>query len=212
MKLFQAAEGLFQSTLPVGGATQHRNGHAENTQISIHAPRGGSDSWCFFFQAATSISIHAPRGGSDEMIAARPWKSPTFQSTLPVGGATAARRYPGDSQKHFNPRSPWGERQFLPNADRALLLFQSTLPVGGATKTVCSLAKIRAISIHAPRGGSDSKDAQFCLCIFGEKVNFECDFFSKQPMSAGSLSPQQPFFAENVVRTFRGFPGSWDFA
>ena len=32
------------------------------------------------------------------------------------------------------------------------------------------------ISIHAPRGGSDSKDAQFYLRIFGEKVNFECDF------------------------------------
>lgn len=42
------------------------------------------------------------------------------------------------------------------------------------------------ISIHAPRGGSDSKDAQFYLCIFGEKVNFECDFLVNsryQPVS-----------------------------
>ena len=37
-------------------------------------------------------------------------------------------------------------------------------------------------------------------------------FLSKQPMSASSLSAQQPFSAENVVRTSRGFPGSWDFA
>ena len=28
------------------------------------------------------------------------------------------------------------------------------------------------ISIHAPRGGSDSKDAQFYLRIFGEDVFF----------------------------------------
>ena len=43
-----------------------------------------------------------------------------------------------------------------------------------------------AISIHAPRGGSDSKDAQFYPRIFGEKVNFECDFLVNsrcQPVS-----------------------------
>ena len=39
-----------------------------------------------------------------------------------------------------------------------------------------AVAKLWGISIHAPRGGSDSKDAQFYLRIFGEKVNFECDF------------------------------------
>ena len=48
--------------------------------------------------------------------------------------------------------------------------FQSTLPVGGATPP--QHADIDgdpvAISIHAPRGGSDSKDAQFSLSIFGK--------------------------------------------
>ena len=45
---------------------------------------------------------------------------------------------------------------------------------------------IKGISIHAPRGGSDSKDAQFYLRIFGEKVNFECYFLVNsrcQPVS-----------------------------
>ena len=37
-------------------------------------------------------------------------------------------------------------------------------------------------------------------------------FLSKQPISAGALGAQYPFSAENVVRTSRGFPGSWDFA
>ena len=36
-------KGLFQSTLPVGGATRHRCWCHEHPNISIHAPRGGSD-------------------------------------------------------------------------------------------------------------------------------------------------------------------------
>ena len=49
-------------------------------------------------------------------------------------------------------------------------------PRGGSDnqKRVCNV--LIPISIHAPRGGSDSKDAQFYLRIFGEKVNYECDF------------------------------------
>ncbi len=78
----------------------------------------------------------------------------TFQSTLPVGGATVAPRRCVYACKDFNPRSPWGERRELP--------------------LLCPVPEF--ISIHAPRGGSDSKDAQFYLRIFGEKVNFECDF------------------------------------
>ena len=57
-----------------------------------------------------AISIHAPRGGSDEALAKGAQLDHIFQSTLPVGGATASGR-----KFHF------------------LLLFQSTLPVGGAT-------------------------------------------------------------------------------
>ena len=55
----------FQSTLPVGGATNVGCKFGSLIVISIHAPRGGSD---LFFQNITcniSISIHAPRGGSD---------------------------------------------------------------------------------------------------------------------------------------------------
>lgn len=49
-------------------------------------------------------------------------------------------------------------------------------PHGGATQLAEEFQGEAVISIHAPRGGSDSKDAQFYLRIFGEKVNFECDF------------------------------------
>ena len=57
---------VFQSTLPVGGATIHIIDRPSPVQISIHAPRGGSD--CVDTDTSTLldiISIHAPRGGSD---------------------------------------------------------------------------------------------------------------------------------------------------
>ena len=57
---------VFQSTLPVGGATK-----AITSDGSIN-----------------SISIHAPRGGSDEQVRTKHQNHDEFQSTLPVGGAT----------------------------------------------------------------------------------------------------------------------------
>ena len=57
---------LFQSTLPVGGATSPASVNSLVILISIHAPRGGSD-----------LSDRLKAG--DSLI---------FQSTLPVGGAT----------------------------------------------------------------------------------------------------------------------------
>ncbi len=62
---------LFQSTLPVGGAT-------------ITDSRGR----CLF-----RISIHAPRGGSDACVAPCTMAVSPFQSTLPVGGATVQSKH-----------------------------------------------------------------------------------------------------------------------
>ena len=55
----------FQSTLPVGGATDSLTLDAFLEKISIHAPRGGSDEFTHHLKALVPISIHAPRGGSD---------------------------------------------------------------------------------------------------------------------------------------------------
>ena len=48
--------------------------------------------------------------------------------------------------------------------------FQSTPPVRGATEMCCSGNYHVSISIHAPREGGDSKDAQFYLRIFDKQV------------------------------------------
>ena len=74
------------------------------------------------------------------------------------------------SSPHFNPRPPRGGR---PNTEATPMMvqrFQSTPPARGATqrKRPCYLYSM--ISIHAPREGGDSKDAQFYLRIFDKQV------------------------------------------
>ena len=121
---------LFQSTLPVGGATDFYKPVFANLGISIHAPRGGSD--CHSFGRLCSASYFNPRSPWGERLALTTVfsRSAPFQSTLPVGGATRdklstlkdrvisihAPRGGSDMRlvvihqrrDDFNPRSPWG--------------------------------------------------------------------------------------------------------
>ena len=147
--------------------------------ISIHAPRGGSDSRSL----ASSIirSYFNPRSPWGERRGCFPPSHPYsgFQSTLPVGGATRQTCHPagvspisihaprGGSDKNsvcpmpelsnFNPRSPWGERPQATMDANGVDKFQSTLPVGGATAFCFASHFLFFISIHAPRGGSDRR-------------------------------------------------------
>ena len=121
----------FQSTLPVWGATARRMRQGMRREVSIHAPRVGSDTAC---RSKTGrrfvVSIHAPRVGSD-------------------GGTSRGwRRVEG-----FNPRSPCGERQNRIGEDEGELQFQSTLPVWGATSRVLPcLATRRCFNPRSPCG------------------------------------------------------------
>ena len=79
----------FQSTLPVWGATLDSLLRNCILQISIHAPRVGSDTILQLTSASSvMISIHAPRVGSDLVASAGESTTSAFQSTLPVWGAT----------------------------------------------------------------------------------------------------------------------------
>ena len=79
-------------------------------EISIHAPRTGSDAQWYDTIQDCIISIHAPRTGSDT--------TPRMRST---------------TTRHFNPRSPHGERRAASSVREVRPLFQSTLPARGAT-------------------------------------------------------------------------------
>ena len=78
-----------------------------------------------------------------------------FQSTLPARGATEGQEMIKKDGNNFNPRSPHGERPTMCRHRTHERLFQSTLPARGATRIRCFCPCTHAISIHAPRTGSD---------------------------------------------------------
>ena len=101
-------------------------------QISIHAPRTGSDRERRRENRQPDISIHAPRTGSDN--------------------ASRLHRRQG---AHFNPRSPHGERRVgIPtcNTDKKISIHA---PRTGSDVPRHRRCDERIISIHAPRTGSD---------------------------------------------------------
>ena len=173
---------LFQSTLPARGATTFVV-HAQKSNISIHAPRTGSDALYFpriafarYFNprsphgerpsgqpeppAASNFNPRSPHG---ERRSARTSPDVTFpfQPTLPARGATLE----GDSRDrgpgHFNPRSPHGERPTIQRYTEYLGEFQPTLPARGATRMLDNQIARTFISTHAPRTGSDATAAAY---------------------------------------------------
>ncbi len=84
----------FQSTLPAGGATRNLPAtYRRNQHFNPRSPRGERlDVRTAYEVVHRDISIHAPRGGSDlfsDKGDAR--RCAEFQSTLPAGGATRHR-------------------------------------------------------------------------------------------------------------------------
>ena len=146
---------IFQSTLPARGATWRCWEKEPTREISIHAPRTGSDgggagkkSRHAKFQSTLPargatprtgqserwirISIHAPRTGSDDYLCGLSDNPQDFNPRSPHG----ERRNPARHKRragHFNPRSPHGERQQSIQRYEQSWKFQSTLPARGAT-------------------------------------------------------------------------------
>ena len=166
----------FQSTLPVGGATMISRCKAMYCSISIHAPRGGSDEYARSNGGfLVYFNPRSPWGERHDIILMMA-DLIDFNPRSPWGerpGCQHIQLYLPD----FNPRSPWGERRNTATDSRRKWPFQSTLPVGGATSTTWTTEALpgfqstlpvggatarqavklfqTAISIHAPRGGSD---------------------------------------------------------
>ena len=100
----------FQSTLPVRGATERGTCLFKCGNISIHAPRAGSDckNWRnFHFH---KISIHAPRAGSDRHRPRREEVRVQISIHAPRAGSDRIKKTAHSGQADFNPRSPCGER------------------------------------------------------------------------------------------------------
>ena len=123
----------FQSTLPVRGATSSCfPRHAGTAHFNPRSPCGERriDSrgyrWIKYFN---------PRSPCGERLGhqAVPGCRASFQSTLPVRGATLRARANASTFDYFNPRSPCGERPPSRFISAIISSFQSTLPVRGAT-------------------------------------------------------------------------------
>ena len=130
--VFPQSAFRFQSMLPVRGATGQRE--------SVQAGKG--------------ISIHAPRAGSDLRDALNVLHLCNFNPCSPCG----ERRWPPKRMsdlRYFNPCSPCGERPPPSPTGGYIDQFQSMLPVRGATSRLPTGIAPSAISIHAPRAGSD---------------------------------------------------------
>ena len=65
MNLRNLTEPLFQSAPPVRGATADRAGQLDVSNVSIRAPREGSDPDTEWSIVEDEVSIRAPREGSD---------------------------------------------------------------------------------------------------------------------------------------------------
>ena len=129
----------FQPTLPARGATPFYNIVAERRKIfQPTLPARGATRGKKMKILNLEISTHAPRTGSD--LLSQPVREPErkFQPTLPARGATPTATLWRASHRHFNPRSPHGER-----------------------RSRCRrFARAYPISTHAPRTGSDTRSIQ----------------------------------------------------
>ena len=145
----------FLSTLPARGATALCSPLYPVVSISIHAPREGSDLPHGRLQYhRRAISIHAPREGSDH----RQWQQCArrghFYPRSPRGErpASTARQ---SSRSNFYPRSPRGERPHRSRLRRFRGYFYPRSPRGERLGGIEHRLGLLAISIHAPREGSD---------------------------------------------------------
>ena len=158
--------------------------NTRNVDFNPRSPCGERQGMVVLMRAFTGISIHAPRAGSDEN-ALKNWSTlSSFQSTLPVRGATSKE----DKQKMettISIHAPRAGSDLTGMSDpEKWIRFQSTLPVRGATsfsraafagscyfnpRSPCGdrrgagrrIRGNRLISIHAPRAGSDIQKLAF---------------------------------------------------
>ena len=127
-----AATGHFNPRSPHGERPTPKGGRQIFLAFQSTLPARGATVIATAFAFAPNISIHAPRTGSDMRRPAWRTCQSYFNPRSPHGERreTYTRR---KSRLYFNPRSPHGERPPLQIRNAAAKIFQSTLPARGAT-------------------------------------------------------------------------------
>ena len=155
-----APDRVFQSTLPLRGATCFGWLTLSLIFISIHTPLAGSDLYDCTWPRISFISIHTPLAGSDFSPAHSASSPSRFQSTLPLRGATGrvALRF---CLEYFNPHSPCGERRIWVTCMAVVVVFQSTLPLRGATMSRLGDNLVEAFQSTLPLRGATAEMRHF---------------------------------------------------
>ena len=105
------AISLFQSTLLAWGATFRSAGGSDTLEFQSTLPAWGATRLWLWGMHNANISIHAPRMGSDfDMQRENPTGYANFNPRFPHGERPSRRSDNGQMFVDFNPRSPHGER------------------------------------------------------------------------------------------------------
>ena len=144
---------LFQSTLPVWGATtNYHTGLTLTSDFNPHSPCGERHFIKLPSYGSFKISIHTPRVGSDCSIFCRFRRFLYFNPHSPCGERQPCKWIIKVS-RYFNPHSPCGERPTAETRQYGTLPFQSTLPVWGATGIYhLSITYYKYFNPHSPCG------------------------------------------------------------
>ena len=167
------------------------------------------------------ISTHAPRTGSDTASGLQQSSPTGFQPTLPARGATRRGQGVFRAAKHFNPRSPHGERRSRweqrgagrnfnprsPHGERRAASkataetwdFNPRSPHGERLRPWLLSTRATAISTHAPRTGSD------VTVVWATQA--EANFNPRSPHGERRFL-EQPLYPADIISTHAPRTGS----
>ena len=128
----------------------------KHPEISIHAPRGGSDcpGLCQYLRNPGDFYPRSPWGGATDTVLEAKDNGNGISIHAPRGGSDLCCLLNTWMVSHFYPRSPWGERRGKRCRINIPRRFLSTLPVGGATGGYNILFQFNGFLSTLPVGGA----------------------------------------------------------
>ena len=170
---------------PMRRATGERLALFPTSLISIHAPRGGATADKIVRSGVLPISIHAPMQGTTVPVPKDQTKVKTFQSTLPMRGATRVdyRLY-------------------------AMPYISIHAPHAGSDEILAFVIAQVGISNHAPHGGSDmGRDSERpdAKCISNHAPHAGSDAAMRFSGSSEAISIHTPHAGSDHARGGRMF-------
>ena len=129
----------------------------------------------------------------------------TFQSTLPMRGATSNPLVIDTCTPDFNPHSPCGERRVCKSVRGHDMAFQSTLPMRGATyHAVAALERIQFQSTLPMRGATAADGICRTANRFQSTLPMRgATLLLRRPQGEGRISIHTPHAGSDELRLYR---------